>query len=209
MAERDGLTEICSSGKIRLSTSEAALTSPSTRKLKLRERSNSSQISNDTSPGERPCTRICVGVTTKASATVGSVTETRFSRSVVLMSKDLPTITRSGAAPCPSACGACKFAGGIWAFAGSGVVAAGAAWTGGGGAGCCCWPARAEQSRHVIASTTRDDLPTLISCSHHWEQIGMYETSEPRAIIANQIWSRPSCRPGRLPLDTQGRVQER
>src|SRR5207302_6455538 len=72
MAERDGLTEICSSGKIRLSSSEAALTSTSTRKSKLRERSNSSQISNDTSPGERPCTRICVGVTTSASATVGS-----------------------------------------------------------------------------------------------------------------------------------------
>ena len=51
---------------------------------------------------ERPCTRICVGVTTMASATPGSVTETLFSRSVVLMSSDLPTITRNGAAPCDS-----------------------------------------------------------------------------------------------------------
>ncbi len=36
----------------------AALTSTSTRKSKLCERSSSSQISNDTSPAARPCTRI-------------------------------------------------------------------------------------------------------------------------------------------------------
>ena len=44
-----------------------------------------------------------MGVTTMASATLGSVTETRLRRSVVLISSDLPTITRSGAAPWDSA----------------------------------------------------------------------------------------------------------
>ena len=38
-------------------------------------------------------------MTTIASATEGSVTDTRFNLSVVLMRRDLPTITRSGAAP--------------------------------------------------------------------------------------------------------------
>ncbi len=99
MAERDGETVICSSGKTRFSSSAAVLTSTSTRRSKLRERSSSSQISNDTSPAARPCTRIWVGVTTMASATASSVTETRRSRSVVLMSSDLPTMTRRGAAP--------------------------------------------------------------------------------------------------------------
>ena len=40
-----------------------------------------------------------MGVTTSASATDGSVTETRFSLSVVLIKSDLPTITRNGTAP--------------------------------------------------------------------------------------------------------------
>jgi len=57
------------------------------------------QIKSETSPGASPLTRTWVGVTTRASATVGSVTETRFSLSVVLMSRDLPTMTRKGAAP--------------------------------------------------------------------------------------------------------------
>ena len=56
-------------------------------------------MSSETSPGARPWTRICVGVTTSASATFGSVTDTRFRRSVVLMSNDLPTMTRKGAEP--------------------------------------------------------------------------------------------------------------
>src|ERR1017187_4432726 len=73
--------------------------STSTRRSKLRERSSSSQISSETSPGASPLIRTCVGVTTSASATAGSVTETRFSLSVVLIRRDLPTITRSGAAP--------------------------------------------------------------------------------------------------------------
>ena len=73
--------------------------STSTRRSKLRERSSSSQINEETSPGASPLTRTCVGVTTSASATEGSVTETRLSRSVVLMRRDLPTMTRSGAAP--------------------------------------------------------------------------------------------------------------
>ena len=70
-----------------------------TRRSKLRERSNSSQMSNETSPGAKPLTRTCVGVTASASATVGSVTDTRFSRSVVLIRRDLPTITRRGLRP--------------------------------------------------------------------------------------------------------------
>src|SRR3984885_4064088 len=73
--------------------------STSTRRSKLRERSSSSQINKETSPGASPLTRTCVGVTTIASATEGSVTETRLRRSVVLMRRDFPTITRSGAAP--------------------------------------------------------------------------------------------------------------
>src|SRR5207253_2424646 len=60
------------------------------------------QISSDTSPAERPCTRIWVGVTTCTSATAGSVTETRFRRSLVLISSDFPTMTRRGAAPVAS-----------------------------------------------------------------------------------------------------------
>ena len=36
---------------------------------------------------------------TWGKAMAGSVTETRFSRSVVLISSDLPTITRKGADP--------------------------------------------------------------------------------------------------------------
>src|ERR1019366_1813560 len=99
IAEREGVTLICSSGKRRCISSEAAVISTSTRRSKLRERSSSSQISSETSPGASPLTRTCVGVTTSASATVGSVTETRFSLSVVLIGRDLPTITRSGAAP--------------------------------------------------------------------------------------------------------------
>ncbi|SPF33743.1 hypothetical protein SBA1_120097 [Candidatus Sulfotelmatobacter kueseliae] len=42
---------------------------------------------------------ICVGVTGRAEAMAGSVTEMRRSLSVVLMSSDLPTITRNGADP--------------------------------------------------------------------------------------------------------------
>ncbi len=124
MAERDGETEICSSGKTRFSSSAAAVTSTSTRRSKLRERSSSSQISNDTSPAARPCTRIWVGVTTMASATASSVTETRRSRSVVLISSDLPTMTRSGAEPCAAASGADELASGpgAWVGAGSGWV---------------------------------------------------------------------------------------
>ena len=104
MAERDGETLICSSGNIRFSSSATALTSTSTRRSKLRERSSSSQINSETSPAARPCTRICVGVTTSASAMAGSVTETRFSRSVVLISNDLPTMTRRGADPAGGVC---------------------------------------------------------------------------------------------------------
>ena len=59
-------------------------------------------MSRETSPAERPWTRTCVGVTTSMSATAGSVTETRLRRSLVLMSSDLPTMTRSGAAPVAS-----------------------------------------------------------------------------------------------------------
>ena len=91
MAARDGVTSICSSGNTRRSSSAQALTSTSTRRSKLRERSSSSQISSDTSPGALPCTRICVGVMTCAKATAGSVTEIRFKRSAVLISSDLPT----------------------------------------------------------------------------------------------------------------------
>ena len=137
MAERDGVTMICSSGKTLFSSSAAAVTSTSTRRSKLRERSSSSQISRETSPAERPCTRTWVGVTTEMSATAGSVTETRLSRSLVLMSRDLPTITRSGAAPVASfgegteadeGCSTC--AGDCWA---------GACWPAGAGlAGSCC-----------------------------------------------------------------------
>ncbi len=99
IALREGVTLIFSSGKRRCISSEAAVISTSTRRSKLRERSSSSQISSETSPGASPLTRTWVGVTTSASATVGSVTETRFSLSVVLIRRDLPTITRSGAAP--------------------------------------------------------------------------------------------------------------
>src|SRR5512135_3575393 len=65
-----------------------------------------------------------------ASATLGSVTETRFSRCVVLMSSYLPTITRSGAGPPSGAC----------ALAADGPAGA-AGWVCGAGAeGCavCC-----------------------------------------------------------------------
>src|ERR1035441_2546675 len=72
---------------------------PATQQCLQRERSSSSQISSETSPGASPLIGTCVGVTTSASATAGSVTETRFSLSVVLIRRDLPTITRSGAAP--------------------------------------------------------------------------------------------------------------
>jgi len=41
----------------------------------------SSQINREISPGARPFTNTWVGVTTSASATLGSVTDTRFSRS--------------------------------------------------------------------------------------------------------------------------------
>ena len=58
MAERDGVTMICSSGKTLFSSSAAAVTSTSTRRSKLRERSSSSQISSETSPAARPWTRI-------------------------------------------------------------------------------------------------------------------------------------------------------
>src|ERR1700677_4274375 len=99
MAEREGVTLICSLGKRRCISSEAAVISTSTRRSKLRERSLSSQMSRETSPGESPLTSTCVGVTTSASATAGSVTETRFSLSVVLIRMDLPTMTRSGSPP--------------------------------------------------------------------------------------------------------------
>src|SRR5208282_6491114 len=99
IAEREGVTLICSSGKRRCISSLAAVMSTSTRRSKLRERSSSSQMSRETSPGESPLTSTWVGVTTSASATAGSVTETRFSLSVVLIRRDFPTITRSGAAP--------------------------------------------------------------------------------------------------------------
>ena len=143
MAEREGVTEICSSGKMRWISSAAAVMSTSTRRSKLRERSSSSQISSETSPGARPLTRTCVGVTARASATVGSVTETRFSRSVVLISRDLPTITRKGAAPGVS---------GDWgAVAGGGVE--GAAAPGGAGA---LWPSicRTPRSKAAASSTS-------------------------------------------------------
>src|SRR5208283_4662637 len=54
---------------------------------------------------------ICVGVMTCGKAIVGSVTETRRSLSVVLMSSDLPTMTRNGADPT-----------GSWDWGGSVVV---------------------------------------------------------------------------------------
>src|ERR1700686_2060847 len=104
IAERDGVTLICSSGKRRCISSVAAVMSTSTRRSKLRERSSSSQIRSETSPGARPLTSTCVGVTTKASATAGSVTETRFNLSVVLIRSDLPTMTRNGTAPAVTVC---------------------------------------------------------------------------------------------------------
>src|SRR5208337_5462425 len=123
MAERDGVTLICSSGKRRCISSVAAVISTSTRRSKLRERSSSSQISSETSPGESPLTRTWVGVTTRASATLGSVTETRLSLSVVLMRMDFPTITRSGAAAGFSGALAAELAGGVCAlFVGTAFV---------------------------------------------------------------------------------------
>ena len=56
-----------------------------------------------------------------ASATASSVTETRRSRSVVLMSSDLPTITRKGAEPWAAACGADELASGPGAWVGAGA----------------------------------------------------------------------------------------
>jgi hypothetical protein len=57
---------------------------------------------SDTSPGARPCTSTWVGVTASASATLGSVTETRRNRSFVVINSDFPTITRKGADACAS-----------------------------------------------------------------------------------------------------------
>ena len=91
---------------MRFTSSCAAVTSTSTRKSKLRARSDSSQIRSETSPGDRPCTKTWVGVITCGSAISGSVTDTRFKRSVVLMRRDLPTITHNGTGPSLAA-GAC------------------------------------------------------------------------------------------------------
>src|SRR5258706_4294119 len=132
MALRDGETAMTSSGKMRWISSAAAVTSTSTRRSKARERSSSSQIRRETSPGVRPCTSTWVGVTTNASATAGSVTEIRLRRSLVLMSRDLPTITRRGAEPCGSADGEVDWGGRV-VVAVSGVTAGG--WGGGGGGG--------------------------------------------------------------------------
>src|ERR1700728_2809841 len=105
MAAREGLTEICSSGNTRRASSAQAVTSTSTRRSKLRERSSSSQMMRETSPGARPWTRIWVEVSTWGSAIEGSVTEMRLMRSVVLISRDLSTMTRSGAETGGADCG--------------------------------------------------------------------------------------------------------
>src|SRR5579863_9059555 len=214
MAEREGLTVICSSGKTRRSSSAAALTSTSTRRSKLRERSSSSQIKSETSPADRPCTKICVGVTTIASATPGSVTETLLSLSVVLMSSDLPTITRSGAAPCDSdsegawadAAGPCSGADCIGDAGGTDCWAGGACVSGGclgyapcGAAGSCNATLIAQSSNSVPATTPKDRLVRISRFSHLRERIDMFLFTSYSGLVPRTC-PLPSCLPYKLPL---------
>ena len=101
--------------KNRRSSSAQALTSTSTRRSKLRERSSSSQMRSETSPGVLPWTRICVGRNYRGESDrrIGDG-DMRFRRSVVLISRDLPTITRSGAEPCDCEIGKCRRLGASW-----------------------------------------------------------------------------------------------
>src|SRR4029079_13005651 len=130
---------------------------------------------SDTSPADRPCTRICVGVTTMASATESSVTETRLSRSVVLINSDLPTMTRKGAAPCAAACGAWELASGPGAWVAGAWVESGAADPPGG----CGETAIDAVSRTNTDSTHRTlGLGFTLCSSHLREQIDMSSSSE-------------------------------
>ena len=96
MAAREGVTLICSSGKTRCSSSAQARdinvdpqieAARALQFVPMIKRDFARRAAMDQNLRWRDGLRI---------ATAGSVTEMRFSRSVVLMSSDLPTMTRSG-----------------------------------------------------------------------------------------------------------------
>src|SRR4051812_43192538 len=81
---------------------------------------------------------------TWANATAGSVTESRFKRSVVLIRSDFPTITRRGA----GACAGCDWAGSVVDWVPAGTLLWGCV-----GLSCCCMISAAAGLTHADSST--------------------------------------------------------